>query len=177
MKLTRSSLLILFISILMFSCAHHSVPKQVPQVSIETVGNYDQIYSVNLVNDQPDTTEALYWAAGVHRWYANYNIWTQFFIDRYAEELVKRGVKVSENSPNVLKFKLSDFAVMQGFAVIRINMKIRIENSDKTWVKDWTESDTSGWSGGRDLGSAIYHAIEKLLKDPEVLNEMKSDLS
>jgi len=173
MKLSRLSVFVLLIFFSLAGCAHHSLPKQVPPVSMETIGNYDQSYSVHLVNNQPDTTEALYWANGAHRWYANYNTWTQFFIDNYADELRKRGVTVSDNSPNVLKFKLSDFAVMQGMFVIRVNMKVAIENADNSWSKDWTASDTSGWSGGRALGSTVYSATEKILTDSEVLQQMK----
>ncbi|KPK01402.1 MAG: hypothetical protein AMK71_05685 [Nitrospira bacterium SG8_35_4] len=173
MKLSKNMLLALISCLLMISCAHHSVPKQVPEVGMDIVGSYDQKYSVDLINDQPDTSENLYWSMGVHRYYANYNTWTQFFIDNYTKELEKRGVDVSDDSPNKVKVRLSDFAFMQGFAVVRSNIKIKLESPDRSWVKEWVESDKSGWSGGRALGSTVYRAIERLLRDEEVMNRMK----
>jgi hypothetical protein len=174
MKLFRNILLTLSLCLLMISCSHHSIPKQVPPVGLDIVGAYDQQYSVDLINDQPDSSENLYWAMGFHRYYANYNTWTKFFIDNYAKELEKRGVEVSENSPNKLKVRLSDFAFMQGAFVVRSNIKVKVESEDRSWVKEWVESDTSGWSGGRALGSTVYRAIEKLLRDDEVMNRMKN---
>ena len=163
MKFVKSSLLIIVAGLFMVSCAHYSVPKQVPEVPMDSVGGYDQKYSVDLINDQPDTSDHLYWAMGIHRYYANYNVWTKFFIDYYKNELEKRGVEVSENSPNKMKVRLSDFALMTGFAVVRANIKVKLESEDRSWVKEWVESDSSGWSGGRAMGSTLYRAVERLL--------------
>jgi len=91
----------------------------------------------------------------------------------WGEELMKRGVAVGPQSRNLISVKLDDFRYYQGFAKIRINMRIHLSSSDNTWRKDIEETDTSGWSMGRAFGSVIYHTVEKLMRDPEVLGRMK----
>jgi uncharacterized lipoprotein YajG len=170
----KTSLLVL--SVLLVSilggCAHTVVsPHQTPPIGLNVVGAYTQSLSVDLINGQPNTTPVLFYA----NFDANYNEWTKFFIDTYAEELSKRGVKISQDSPNKIKVKLSHFSVIQGFAKMRANMTVTLTSEDDKWTKSMDETDTSGWSMGRAFGSVIYHTIEKLLQDSEVISRMKTD--
>lgn len=164
---------ILSILFLLAGCAHTWSPKQAPPVPMNSVGPLGPGLSVHLVNDQPLTTPQLFAALGGHTHYANYNEWTDFFIRYWGEELMKRGVAVGPQSRNSISVKLDDFRYYQGFAKIRTNMRIHLSSSDNTWRKDIEETDTSGWSMGRAFGSVIYHTVEKLMRDPEVLGRMK----
>lgn len=169
---SRNGILLLIV-VLLAGCAHTSKPGQIPPIELSVVDTYQKNLSVDLINDSPDTTPKVYAGIGGHTYYANYNEWTQFFIDKYASELEKRGVKVSKDSPNKIKVKISDFAFIQGWAKVRANMRIQLSSVDGKWSKIYDETDTSGWSGGRAFGSVIYHSIEKLLKDTEVIDRMK----
>ena len=151
-----------------------SVPKQIPPIDLSVVDKYEENLSVELINNQPNTTPVIYAGIGGHTYYANYNEWTQFFIDRYTSELIKRGVIVSSDSPNKIKVKLSNFAFIQGWAKVRANMFVQLSSGDDRWSKTYEETDTSGWSGGRAFGSVVYHTIEKLIKDTEVIDRMKT---
>ncbi|HBO69770.1 MAG TPA: hypothetical protein DD658_06400 [Deltaproteobacteria bacterium] len=166
------SILLLAVS-LFGGCAHTWSPKQAPTVPLESVGPLGPGLSVNLINDQPSTTPQMFAAIGGHTHYANYNEWTDFFIRYWGEALTKRGVVVGPQSMNTISVKLDDFRFYQGFAKVRTNMKIHLSSPDNTWKKDFDETDTSGWSMGRAFGSVIYHAVEKLMQDPEVLGRMK----
>ena len=165
--------ILLLIIVFLAGCAHMSVPKQIPPIDLSAVDKYQENLSVELINDQPNTTPVIYAGIGGHTYYANYNEWTQFFIDNYTAELTKRGVKVSKDSPNKIKAKLSNFAFIQGWAKVRANMVVHLSSLDSKWSKTYEETDTSGWSGGRAFGSVIYHTIEKLLKDSEVIDRMR----
>lgn len=165
--------LLLLAVVFLSGCAHTSTPKQIPSLDLSVVDKYQENLSVELINDQPNTTPAIYAGIGGHTYYANYNEWTQFFIDCYTAELVKRGAMVSKDSPNKIKVKLSNFAYIQGWAKLRVNMVVQMSSVDKTWSKTYEETDTSGWSGGRAFGSVIYHTIEKFLKDPEIIDRMR----
>lgn len=160
-------------SLALVGCTHSLKPGSVPQIDLNKVGTYDKKYSVDIINDYEDATENIFGSIGLHKYSANYNLWTQFFVDQYKDELKKRNVVVSKDSPNKIKIKISDFAMMQGMWVIRVNMKVRLEKSGEDWRKEWVESDVSGWSGGRAFGSVMHNAIQKLLEDSEVLNKMR----
>jgi hypothetical protein len=164
-----------FLSILFLlaGCAHTWSPKQAPPVPMESVGPLGPGLSVQLKNDQPLATPQMFAAIGGHTHYANYNEWTDFFIKYWGEELKKRGVAVDSQSKNAISVKLDDFRFYQGFSKVRTNMKVHLSNPDNTWRKDFEETDTSGWSMGRAFGSVVYHTVEKLMQDPEVLGRMK----
>ncbi len=173
MRMLRNRVLLFcIVALVLGGCTHHAIPKQMPEVGLDAVGRLEDNMSIDLINAQDDTTEHLFYAMGIHRYYADYNQWTQFFIDNYSKELNKRGVTVSKDSPNKIKVKLSDFAGMQGMFVIRVNMKIRFQQPEQNWEKEWNESDTSGWSGGRALGSVLHNSIKRILLDSEVNQRM-----
>lgn len=161
------------VALLLGGCAHRWSPGQAPPVALEAVGPFEKGYSVHLTNNQPDNTYHLFGGAGGHTHYANYNEWTGFYVKYWGDELAKRGVDVTDRSPNKIAVKLDNFMFIQGFAVVRTNMKIHFSSPDG-WKKDFEETDTSGWSMGRAFGSLIYHSVEKVMKDPDVMGRMKT---
>ncbi len=154
-------------------CAHTWSPGQAPPIPIEVVGPLGNALTVDLVNNQPNTTPQLFAGIGGHTHYANYNEWTGFFIKYWTEELTKRNVAVTDLSQNKILVKLDSFMFIQGFAKVRTNMKIHLSTPDNAWTKVLDETDTSGWSMGRAFGSLIYHAVEKMMLDPEILARMQ----
>lgn len=168
-----SCLLIVFL-LFLTGCVTVSKPGNIPDITLKTVGKFSEDLSVDLINNQPDTTPRMYAGMGVNSFYANYNQWTKFFIDKLTMELKERGAVVSQDSPNKLKVKLSDFVYIQGFATVRTNMKISLEILEKNWKKEWLATDVSGWSMGRAFGSTIYYAIKQVLEDPEIISLLKA---
>jgi hypothetical protein len=173
-EMKRLQIFTLLIGLLFMSgCATITKPGRIPEIQLGTVGAFSEKLSVELINDQPDVVPQVYAGIGGNTFLANYNEWTRFFINNLAEELKKRGADVSETSPNKLKVKLSDFAFIQGWAKVRVNMRISLNMPEKNWDKEWVATDTSGWSGGRAFGSVIYHAIEQLLEDSKFIELLK----
>src|SRR3989338_7696884 len=187
MKSEKSKWILLLIVVFLTGCATtvNSHPKQIPPIDLSIVSSYQENLSVDLINDQPDTTPKEYTRlVGINKSVytsltVNYNEWTRFFIDSYTAELNKRGVKVYKDSPNKIKARLSNFGYFLfspnlGFtSVARVNIVVQLLSSDDKWSKIYHEWDESGWSRGRAFGSVIYHTIEKLLKDPEVIDRMR----
>jgi len=56
---------------------------------------------------------------------------------------------------------------------MRGNIHFRFSTSDGRIFKEMYETDTSGMSVGRAYAGVIYHTVEKLLQDREVLDKMK----
>ena len=187
MKSEKSKWILLLIVVFLTGCATtvNSHPKQIPPIDLSIVNSYRENLSVDLINDQPDTALKEYTRlVGINKsaytsLTVNYNEWTRFFIDSYKAELTKRGVKVYKDSPNKIKVRLRNFGYFLfspslGFnSIVRVNIVVQLSSSDDKWSKTYNEMDESGWSRGRAFGSVIYHTIEKLLKDPEVLTRMK----
>jgi hypothetical protein len=111
--ITKIACFILLVSLVAFSggCTHVVNPKETPAIGLDVVGPMQAGYSVNLVNNQPETTPKLFAARGAHTFLANYNEWTQFYIDQFSTELTKRNVTVSGESPNVMKVALSKIGI------------------------------------------------------------------
>lgn len=68
---------------------------------------------------------------------------------------------------------LFSVSVNTASATVRASFKLTISSADRTWSKEYNESDVSGWSMGRALGSLVYHTTEKLLTDDEVMSRMR----
>ena len=201
MKLIRCFLVTLVLG-LMTGCMAAVKPGNIPEVGLDSVGPYSGPLSVDLINDQPDTTphwfgsggEINYPRYGTVRWdgsrhvahvmperinsgtsyTANYNEWTEFFIRHFSHELAKRGVTVSKDSPNKIKVKLSNFALFLGFTKVRVRLTVQLEAGDSSWSGTYEETDISAVSISGACGGAISHSIKKLLNDPEFIQLMKT---
>jgi hypothetical protein len=167
-------LVVLALSLLAFGCALTMHPGQVPPVGLDVVGNLPGELSVDLVNAQPDTTNVPFSGRSGSRFNANLNEWTQFYISELGNQLSRRGVYVSPSSLNKIQVRLSDFQYYQGFATVRVNMKVHLSSPDGSWARTFEETDTSGFSMGRAFGSVIYHSIINLLQDGDVMNHMRA---
>lgn len=174
MKSNVLSIFTVLFLLVLSGCSTVSQPGNIPDIGLTDVGPFAKTLSVALVNNQPDKSNEIYAGIGGHTYYANYNQWTQFFIDRLGNEMKKRGVNISDISPNKLRVKLSDFAYMQGMWVVRMNVKISLEMPEKNYKKEWIATDVSGWSAGRAMGSVLYRAIEQILRDPEIMNLLQT---
>jgi hypothetical protein len=164
---TGSILLILFF---LGGCTHTMSPRQIPPVPMESIGPLGPGLSVHLVNDQPLITLQLFESDVGHKWYANYNEWTDFFIQYWGEELTKRGVAVNTQSRNKISVKLDKLWTTHIFAIYNSGMTTHLSSPDNTWRKEFIEVSTSI---RRDWSKAIYNTVERLMKDPEVLDRMK----
>lgn len=158
-------LLVAAVSMVFTGCATVRRPGQIPEISLESVGKFQEGLSAELVNNQPNTTPEVYSGVWPNYLKADYNEWTQFFINELKKELERRGVKINSGSSNKVKVKISNFTTLPGFATIRVRMGIRVEIPSKNWVKDWSATDVSGWNDGRAFGSTIHNAIKELLQD------------
>ncbi|MBI5971524.1 MAG: hypothetical protein HY884_10275 [Deltaproteobacteria bacterium] len=171
-KITRFAQNAGLLAVLFFTlagCMQVWHPGSVPDLSLDKVGALSGGYSVALVNDQREMRPQ----PVIGNAHVNYNEWTEFFINYYANELRKRGVNVDPGSPNKILVKLDGFTVQQGFAKMRANIHFRFSTSDGRIIKEMYETDTSGMSAGRAFAGVIYHTAEKLLTDREVLDRMK----
>ncbi len=171
-KLLQSSKLTGLLAVIFFTLAGCMIvwhPRGVPELGLDKVGALSGGYSVALVNDQREANPQ----PVLGQAYVNYNEWTEFFVNYYSNELRKRGVNVDPNSPNKILVKLDGFTVQQGFARMRSNIHFRFSTSDGRIFREMYETDTSGMSAGRAFASVIYHTVEKLLQDKEVLDRMK----
>jgi hypothetical protein len=166
--------MILLSLFLLGGCAHTWSPRPVSPVPMESVGPLSPGLSVHLVNNQPLTTPQLFDTDMGHTHYANYNEWTDFFIRYWGEELTKRGVVVDTKSRNTISVKLDDFyANHVHIWVFFGGMKVHLSSLDNSWRKEFSEMASSGGGLAPALGNAINLTVEKLMRDPEVLDRMK----
>jgi uncharacterized lipoprotein YajG len=155
-------------------CAHTWSPSSVSSVPMETVGPLGQGLSVHFVNNQPLTSPQLFFTDVGHTHHANYNEWTEFFIQYWGRELTKRGVAVGPQSPNTIFVKLDEFFAHHYFAVYVAGMRINLSNPENTWRKELIETNSTvmGSLPGT-LSNAVRLSVEKLLQNTEVLDRMK----
>ncbi|MBI5970703.1 MAG: hypothetical protein HY884_06075 [Deltaproteobacteria bacterium] len=178
-KLPQSTKLpALLVSVLfaLAGCMFVRHPGNVPDIGLDKVGALDGKYSVALINAQPDSNlqQKEYLAAILGYAYVNYNEWTEFFVNYYSNELKKRGVNVTSDSPNKILVKLDGFTnILESFKKKTI-IHFRFSTADGKIIKEMYETDTSGLDPGHAYAGVIYHTVEKLLNDSDVLDRMKA---
>ncbi len=141
---------------------------------LDSIDSYGGQLSVHLINNQPDESDQVTFESGRVKYVANYNEWTQFFVDVWTIELKKRGVNVSPESPNKILVKLSDFSTEVGFAIVKENVLITLKSSDGSWSKVHNGYHKMGLQGTDDsVDAAVLSSMVAFLKDSEVIDQMK----
>ncbi len=176
-NLIRNLVLILSLSLIMAACAPVTIsPNKIridPNINLDLIGTYEKKLSVNLINNQPDSTiQPIPHPTGKFR--VNYNEWTQFYIEQWEEELIKRGVNVSGDSPNLIKVKIYDIEFF-GKWELYVRMMIELEDKSGTWSKKIKSISMDNWTGKGALINMFTRSIEKLLEDIEVIDKMRMD--
>ncbi len=166
---TTSILFLILFAVFSWGCAHVVEPHGPCEIGTG-IRPLQTGYSVQLINNQPDTTRVSFASAGIHTYLANYNEWTQYYIDQLSNELTKRNVVVSNKSPNAIRITLSQFLMARWTG--RGTMTIKLETADGRWFKVYEESETSAWVIETAFNGDVCHSIEMISNDPEVLEKM-----
>src|SRR3989338_8658150 len=92
------------ISVFLFSASSHvMMPRGPIPVTREVVGSMDVNKAISFENGAPETKPSYMGNAGLHKYYANYRLWTGFIIGHLETELKDRGVQVKPDSEEVFK--------------------------------------------------------------------------
>jgi len=152
-KFTHLFVLVGFLALLsMYGCGGHRiyyepdyterfyVPKTIP---VRTEMLSEQVSypckEVTLINDQIaaenvslSTCGQSFEQAGAytHRWFANLRLWTETSIDVARSEMTRRGVKVTNTAPKVLKLSLSSACLRWAFRDIGCYVDLKVETGD-----------------------------------------------
>lgn len=150
-------------------CAVPLHPGKGMRVSTDIIGPFSGSYSVNLINNQSDSTPHKFF----RHFTADLNEWTEFEISELSAELRSRGCEVSETSPNTLLVKVVNISSAESFAAIRMFVTVSLSSPDGSWSKTVEANEASGWSAGRAIGGVFYRINEMILNDREIMSKMR----
>lgn len=152
-------------------CAHTWSPGTIAAVPMESVGTFQKGLSVHLVNDQPLVVPQQFFTDLGHTHHANYNEWTGALISSWEAELRKRGAVAGPEGRNTVNVKVDGFEARHYF-IHRVKIKIHLAAPERGWQKEVAASDTSGLGLGGALENAVFKGVEKMIKDPEIVDVM-----
>jgi len=166
-KVCRVAVLLMLVAIC--GCATSGrfyVPKQIP-IKPGTVlkPEYNIVCSVNIINNQ---TSSRWVPIGdyTHKWSANLLMWTDTAAGLFKDELVKRGVIISEKSPKTLKLSITRVNLFWGFDAIGCILNLNVITGDG-YIVNLEETGTA-----KDLyescDTAVSKAIAAMFKDPGI---------
>lgn len=173
---------VLFILVAIYGCAsgRFYVPKQVP-IKPGTVlkPEYNIVCSVNLINNQK-SSRRVHIGDYTHKWSANRLMWTDTAVGLLKDELVKRGMIISEKSPKSLKLSITRIKLFWGFDAIGCTLNLNVITGDGYVVnleatgtaKDLYESCDTAVSKAvasmfKDCGIQDYLTTSKILRDSD----------
>ena len=139
-------------------------------LSMDRVGPYPEGCSVWLVNNLTDSGEEAFKKGRGNTFSVNYYEWTEFFIQEWREQLIKRGVDVTPQSPNVLYVALQSFDWEQGAFVIKSELEVKIFKQGAGWLRTYYGH---ARRPGHNFNAAVYQTIGELLDKEDVVNQMR----
>lgn len=164
-------------AVAILGCSHYVKPKNPEPVNMTDAGMYSSPMSVWLVNTQMDSYKTQIGAMGGHTYYAKNSEWTQFMVDQWKEELLKRGVHLSDDSQNRIMVKLSSLNISFGMFVNNAYMDLSLSTPDRTW--SWRNSYEGGCSTFNKqycaFSNLIHNAIKDMLTNDEIIARMRTE--
>jgi len=156
---------VLFMLVVIYGCTsgRFYVPKQVP-IKPGTVlkPEYNIVCSVNLINNQK-SSRRVHIGDYTHKWSANRLMWTDTAVGLLKDELVKRGMIISEKSPKSLKLSITRVKLFWGFDAIGCILNLNVITGDG-YVVNLEETGTA-----KDLyescDTAVSKAVAAMFKD------------
>ncbi|MBN2398563.1 MAG: thrombospondin type 3 repeat-containing protein, partial [Deltaproteobacteria bacterium] len=139
------------------------VPKPVP-IKPGTVlkPDYNIVCSVNIINNQTDS-RWVHIGDYTHTWSANLLMWTDTAVELLEDELVKRGVIISERSPKILKLSITRAQLFWGFDAIGCILNLNVITGDGYTVN------IEETSAAKDLyetcDTAVSNAVAQMFQD------------
>lgn len=156
---------------LLFGCSHHHVPKP-HNYQIEIAEEFTSTSSISLINSQTSTEEVLFATNGPHKFYANYQEFTEAAINLARQELVKRGMTVEEQASKTLNLSIESTKVTIGFAMIDSDTTLKVETGEG-YSKEYNgNSSIFGISYAviyATTDNSITDAVAKMFNDPQVI--------
>jgi len=141
-------------------------------VSLDEIVRYTRFYSVDLINDQPVSIPAVFSSYFLLR--INYTEWTQAFLDNLSVELAKRGVRVTPDSKNKIRGKLSDFNTGKDYEIDGLQITVTLTSPVSRWSKRYEESGYSYGSRNDAIKKVMKLNTEKIMKDVEFFHEIQN---
>jgi len=139
------------------------VPKPIP-IKPGTVlkPDYKIVCSVNIINNQTNS-EWVHIGDYTHTWSANLLMWTDTAVELLTDELVKRGVIISERSPKTLKLSITRAKLFWGFDAIGCTLNLNVITGDGYVVN--IEETSSAKDLYESCDTAVSNAVAQMFQD------------
>jgi uncharacterized lipoprotein YajG len=137
---------------------------------MEVVGPMNVDKTITLENGAQDSKLTLIATQGIHKWYADYSVWTSLIVAQLESELRGRGVRVSPDSQEIIKVKVEQAGLFWGSFSTRCIVNVRVERKDGTWSKSYEGNNASPANLYRSVDGAVYRAVVAILQDKDFMN-------
>jgi hypothetical protein len=139
------------------------VPKPIP-IKPGTVlkPDYKIVCSVSIINNQTNS-QWVHIGDYTHTWSANLLMWTDTAVELLTDELVKRGVIISERSPKTLKLSITRAKLFWGFDAIGCTLNLNVITGDGYVVN--IEETSSAKDLYESCDTAVSNAVAQMFQD------------
>ena len=139
------------------------VPKPIP-IKPGTVlkPDYKIVCSVSIINNQTNS-QWVHIGDYTHTWSANLLMWTDTAVELLTDELVKRGVIISERAPETLKLSITRAQLFWGFDAIGCTLNLNVITGDGYTVN--IEETSSAKDLYESCDTAVSNAVAQMFRD------------
>jgi len=160
--------LVLFI---LGGCSHQYTPNA-STFALESIPEFSTAKSITLRNTQSSTNEVLFGANMGHKFYGNYQEWTNTAIEITRRELIERGMDVTSDSQKSLNLSIESAKGTFGTWVVLCEITLKAETSEG-YIKTYLGENRSPEGLFRAADGAIMRAVAEMLRDNEIVEYLK----
>ncbi len=167
----KPCILVFVILFLLGGCSHNFIP-QASTFELDSITEFSTINDISLVNIQSSTDDVLFGANMGHKFYGNYQEWTDTAIAITRRELSKRGMNIANDVHKSLKLAIETVKGTFGTWFVSCNITLRVETSEG-YVKTYFGESRSPAGLYRAADGAVMRTVAEMLRDKEIIAYLK----
>ena len=153
---------------LLGGCAHHYTPTA--SRPMEPITEFSSTNTVSLQNGQPSTADVQIFSNGMHRFYGNFNAWTNTAMEITARELKQRGFSIATGAPRTLTMSIESANYDQGMVELKTHVDMRVKTSDGYSALYVGENSSYMMAiPSRQIDGAVMRVVHEMLMDPHIV--------
>ena len=164
--------LLAFVILFFFGgCAHNYIPNA-STFELDSIAEFSTTNSIAIVNSQSSTSDVLFGANMGHKFYGNYQDWTDTAIEITRRELSERGMNVAIDARKSLQLSIETVEGTFGTWVVLCEVTLKVETGE-SYVKTYLGKNRSPGGLYRAADGAVMRAVAEMLRDKKIIAYLK----
>lgn len=168
----RHCISVFIILLLLGGCSYHVTP-DTSNFELGSIPEFSTPNAISIVNSQSSANDVMFYTSGGHKWYGNYQRWTDTAIEITRRKLSERGMNVVNDAHKSLKLSIDTVKITNGIWVMRCEITLKVETNEG-YVKTYLGDKRSPNNIHKAVTGAVMYAVAEMLRDENIISYLKA---